>query len=482
MNNLKILLVSAEVDPFAKSGGLADVAGSLPIELKKMGHDVRVVMPRYKSINAEMKYVIDFPVKMLGKEETCIIREGKIKDDEIEVPIYFVDNYHYFNREGMYCYGDDPDRFTFVDKAVLEMLPKIGFQPDIIHLNDWQAAAVALLLKEKYKKHFYYTDIATVYTVHNLQYQGNYGKECLGLLDLGEEYFTPERLECYGQVNYMKAGLLYSDVINTVSNTYVEEIKTQEYGEKLEGVVRTRENDLYGIINGIDMKVYNPETDEKIFNKYNINSLELKKENKRKLQEELGLPETDCAMLGIVTRLVDQKGLNLVGDILDDLVKNNNVQLVVLGLGDPYYENMFKTFAEKYPKKVSANIEFNDELAHKIYAASDMFLMPSRFEPCGLGQLIALRYGTVPVVRQTGGLADTIQDFKIESEEGNGFSFKDFNCRALMKTLVRALSIYKNMPDLWEKIVRRGMQEDYSWKTAADKYIELYDKAIEKKL
>jgi len=482
MNNLKVLLVSAEVDPFAKSGGLADVAGSLPIELKKMGHDVRVVMPRYKSIKAEMKYVTDFPVKMLGKEETCIIREGKIKDDEIEVPIYFVDNYHYFNREGMYCYGDDPDRFTFMDKAVLEMLPKIGFQPDIMHLNDWQAAAVALLLKEKYKKHFYYTDIATVYTVHNLQYQGNYGKECLELLDLGEEYFTPEKLECYGQVNYMKAGLLYSDIINTVSNTYVEEIKTQEYGEKLEGVVRTRENDLHGIINGIDMKVYNPETDEKIFNKYNLDTIELKKENKRKLQEELGLPETDCAMLGIVTRLVDQKGLNLVGDILDDLVKNNNIQLVVLGLGDPYYENMFKNFAEKYPKKVSAHIEFNDELAHKIYAASDMFLMPSKFEPCGLGQLIALRYGTVPVVRQTGGLADTIQDFKIESEEGNGFSFKDFNCRALMKTLVRALSIYKNMPDLWEKIVRRGMQEDYSWKTAAEKYIELYDKAIEKKL
>lgn len=482
MNNLKILLVSAEVDPFAKTGGLADVAGSLPIELKKMGHDVRVVMPRYKSIDAEMKYVTDFSVNMLGKEETCIIKEGKIKDDEVELPIYFVENYHYYNREGLYCHWDDPDRFAFLDKATLEMLPKIGFQPDVIHLNDWQAAPIALLLKERYKKHFYYSDIATIYTIHNIMYQGDYGKECLNLFELGEEYFTPDTLECYGKFNYMKAGLLYSDIINTVSNTYVDEIKTVEYGEKLEGVVKTRESDLYGIVNGIDTKVYNPEIDEKIFDKYNIDTIVLKKENKRKLQAELGLPEVDCAMLGIVTRLTDQKGLDLIGEILDDLIKNNNIQLVVLGLGDPKYEKLFKDFVEKYPKKVSANIEFNDELAHKIYAASDIFLMPSRFEPCGLGQLIALRYGTVPVVRQTGGLADTVQDFKIESEEGNGFSFKDFNCRSLMKTLVRALSVYKNMPDLWEKIVRRGMQEDYSWKTAADKYVELYDKAIEKKL
>ena len=483
MEKLKILLVSAEVEPFAKTGGLADVAGALPMALKKAGHDVRIVMPKYQIVSARMNYVTDFSVEMLGREETCIIREGSLNFEEGEenysIPVYFVDNYHYFDRSGIYCYGDDADRFVFFDKAVLKMLPAIGFKPDVIHCNDWQTGPIPLYLKEIYKEDSYYNEIATLFTIHNLQYQGNFGKGVLPVLGLGDEYFSSEKLEFYGEVNFMKSGVLYSDIINTVSRTYVDEIKTQEYGERMDGLMRSKSDILYGIVNGIDTVNYNPETDSKIYKNYTAKNIQAKSVNKKKLQLELGLPTTNSPLVAMVTRLVDQKGLELVKNIMPDLLKTD-VQMIVLGLGDPYYENMFKDYAKEYPHKVCARIEFNDALAHKIYAGADIFLMPSKFEPCGLGQLIALRYGTVPVVRQTGGLADTVTDFKIEKESGNGFSFKEYSGRMLMKTMVRAISVYKNMPDIWEKIILSGMSSDFSWERVSDKYVELYLKAIDK--
>lgn len=483
MEKLKILLVSAEVEPFAKTGGLADVAGALPMALKAAGHDVRIVMPRYQSIYTRMNYVTDFPIEMLGKEETCIVRQGALNFEEAEeqysIPVYFIDNYHYFNRPNIYCYGDDADRFVFFDKAVLKMLPSIGFKPDVIHCNDWQTGPIPLYLKDFYKDDAFYNEIATLYTIHNLQYQGGFGKGVLPVLGLGDEYYTSEKLEFYGEVNFMKAGVLYSDIINTVSKTYKNEIKTPEYGERMEGLLKSKEDSLYGIVNGIDTVAYNPEEDAKIYKNYGISNLKAKSINKKELQLELGLPTTNVPIISMVTRLVDQKGLELIKQIMPELLKQD-IQFVVLGLGDPYYEDMFKKYQKEYPNKVCARIEFNDTLAHRIYAGSDIFLMPSKFEPCGLGQLIALRYGTVPLVRETGGLADTVNNFTIDTEEGNGFSFKEYNSRALLKNLIRAISVYKNIPDIWEKIVKEAISEDFSWKNVSDNYVDLYRKAIDK--
>ena len=482
MEQLKILMVSAEVEPFAKTGGLADVAGSLPKALKAMGHDVRIVMPRYQCISAKMSYLTDFSVDMLGHEETAIVREGSLNFDEdgtpYSIPVYFVDSYHYFDRPNIYCYGDDADRFCFFDKAVLKMLPKIGFRPDVIHCNDWQTGPIPLYLRDLYNEDVFYNQIGTLYTIHNLQYQGNFGRGVLPVMGLGDEYFSSDKLEFYGQVNFMKSGILYSEVVNTVSKTYVEEIKTEEYGERMEGLLKTKK-DLYGIVNGIDVKLYDPATDDRIYKKYDLNTFHNKSVNKRELQLELGLPTTNSPIISMVTRICDQKGFELLEQILPDLL-STDIQFVVLGLGDPHYEDLFKEYAKHYPNKFSANIEFNDTLAHKIYAGSDMFLMPSKFEPCGLGQLIAFRYGTVPIVRQTGGLADTVEDFKVEDEVGTGFSFKQYNARTLMKTLVRAVSVYKNMPDVWENIAKRGMEQDFSWKNVSSNYINLYKKVIDK--
>ena len=483
MEKLKILMVSAEVEPFAKTGGLADVAGALPMALKAAGHDVRIVMPRYQSISTRMNYVADFPIEMLGKEETCIVRQGALNFEENEenysIPVYFIDNYHYFDRPNIYCYGDDADRFVFFDKAVLKMLPAIGFKPDVIHCNDWQTGPIPLYLKDFHSDDAYYNEIATLFTIHNLQYQGGFGKGVLPVLGLGEEYYTSEKLEFYGEVNFMKSGVLYADIINTVSRTYKNEIKTEQYGERMEGLMKAKSDSLYGIVNGIDTVAYDPEEDPKIYKNYGLKNIKAKSINKKELQLELGLPTTNVPIISMVTRLVDQKGLELIKGIMPELLKQD-IQFVVLGLGDPYYENMFKEYQKEYPNKVCARIEFNDTLAHKIYAGSDIFLMPSKFEPCGLGQLIALRYGTIPLVRETGGLADTVKNFSIEEEEGTGFSFKEYSSRALLKTLVRAISVYKNVPDIWEKIVKSAMAEDFSWRNVSDNYIDLYKKAIDK--
>ena len=481
--NLKILIAAAEVAPFAKTGGLADVAGSLPKALATMGNDVRVVMPKYKQIDVQ-KTSLDFPVEIGGRRETAILRESKIEarlgDIHKEIPVYFIDNYHYFDREGIYCHWDDAERYAFFAKAILEMLPRLNFQPDIIHLNDWQTGPVALMLKEQYSGNPFYKKIATVFTVHNLQYQGNFPKETLKLLGIPERYFAPEEVEFFGTFSFMKAGLMFADIINTVSRTYAREIQTPQYGERMDGLLRMRSGDLFGIVNGINYHEFNPKTDPRIYRNYSEQSIPDKKENKYALQKEMGLPVKDVPVIGLVSRLVDQKGLDLIADIIDEML-SQDIQFVLLGEGEERFQNLFKDVHNRYPEKMGIYLGFNGILAQRIYAGADIFLMPSKFEPCGLGQLISLRYGTIPVVRATGGLADTVSDYDPKIWAGNGFVFTDYNSRDLLDTVNRAVALYRHSPEQWQKLVATALKLDFSWNKSAAEYMELYDTALGKK-
>ena len=471
---LKILFVSAEVAPYAKTGGLADVAGSLPQKLVELGHDVRIVLPGYKEIGNEMNYVTDFQVELEKRNETCVVKQIK----NAPVLTYTLNNYHYYGRCGIYCHHDDGARFAFLSKASLELIKAIGFKPDIMHLNDWHAAPAALLLKEFYqKKDPFYEGIKTLLTIHNLEYQGHFGKEIMEVLDLPESLFVPESVEFYGVFNFLKAGVVYSDKINTVSKTYAYEILTPQYGEMMEGILKTRESDLHGIVNGISYEVFNPLTDPFIYFPYNENNLAMKTKNKKALQREMGLPELDVPLIGVVHRLVDQKGLNLVCDCFEQIM-DLDTQFILLGLGDPFYEKAFLKLMKKYPNKVSVRIAFDEKLAHRIYAGSDIFLMPSAFEPCGLGQMISLRYGTIPVVRETGGLKDTIIDVNSDFENGNGFTFEDMDSKAFFDALKRAVWTYRNEPGTWLELVKKGMESDFSWNRSAKEYVELYNKIL----
>lgn len=479
-DSLKILFVSAELTPLAKVGGLADVAGSLPKALKHLGHDVRIAIPRYKQIQ-EGEYLLDYPVEMDHHLETGIIRKTTLKGKKVEVPVYLVDNYKYFYRDGIYGYGDEAERYNFFCKAVLNMLPQIDFHPDIIHCNDWHTGLIPLALRTKYAEDPYYQKIACIFTIHNLQHQGTFPKNVLRQVGLGDEYFNPEQLEFYGMVNFMKAGLIYADLINTVSKKYAMEIQTPEYGERLDGLLRKRAQDLYGIVNGIDYEELNPATDKYIYQNYSVDNINAKKENKYALQRELGLPKSDTPLLSIISRLVDQKGLSLIIEIFDQIMKLG-VQFVLLGSGDDHLQRQFTELKMRYPQQAAVNIGFNIELAQKIYAGSDIFLMPSRFEPCGLSQMISLRYGTIPVVRSVGGLSDTIENFNEQSGKGNGFAFKPYQSQELLKSIERAVNIYRNKPDLWKSLVVNGMKSDFSWERSAKEYVNLYQKAIDKNL
>lgn len=471
---MKIVYVSAEVAPYAKTGGLADVAGSLPQALAEMGHEVIVVMPGYKDIEEEMTYVTDFQVSLDGQLRTCVAKQIT----GAACTTYTLNNYHFYFRDGIYCYCDDGERFAFLCKASMELLKAIDFKPDIIHLNDWHVGPAALLLKEYYQKRdTFYHGIKSVFTIHNLQYQGEFEKNMLDTLELPEELFVPEGVEFYGKFNFMKSGIQYADKINTVSKTYAEEILTAEFGVGLEGVLRNRKNDLYGIINGINYEIYDPETDPNIQFHFNEKSLNLKAENKQSLQKELGLPKKNVPLICIIHRLVEQKGLFMVTKAFKQMM-SLDVQFVLLGIGDPYYENEFLKLMEKYPEQVSVRIEFNEELAHRIYAGSDIFLMPSTFEPCGLGQMISLRYGTIPVVRGTGGLKDTIIDIAQDPENGNGFSFQEITSADFFKTIKRAVDIYRKEPGTWLDLVIRGIKSDFSWNRSAMEYIALYKAAM----
>ena len=470
---MKVLFTVSECVPFIKSGGLADVAGSLPKELKRLGTDVRVIMPKYGSISEEfkqeMKRVAEFTVQVGWRNQYCGIEELSYNG----ITFYFVDNEQYFKRDHLYGYFDDGERFAFFNHAVLQGLAQIQFYPDVIHCHDWHTGMIPFLLKKKYQMIKEYAEIKSVFTIHNLQFQGIMPKEALNdLLNLDGRYFNMEELEFYGNINFMKGALVAADKITTVSPTYLKEIQTDYFGEKLNGVLVKRNEDLSGILNGIDEDIYNPETDLNLAKNYSTTTLFDKEENKRSIQQKFGLPQSDVPLIAMITRLTKQKGLELVQAVFHEIV-SENIQMIVLGTGDPEFEQFFREMEGMYGEKFKAYIGFNEDLAHQLYAGADLFLMPSKFEPCGLGQLIALKYGTVPIVRETGGLNDTVQPYNEFSGEGNGFSFTKFNAHDMLYTIRRAIYFYQDQ-EIWDQLIISAMEMKYSWAQSAFKYNQLY--------
>ncbi|MCR3757741.1 glycogen synthase GlgA [Clostridium felsineum] len=473
---MKILFVASESYPFIKTGGLGDVSYALPKALRKIGIDARVIIPKYSDIPEHFRYnthhIASFGVPVGWRSQY-----GGLEYYEYNgVPFYFIDNDYYFKRPGLYGYYDDGERFSYFSRGVLQSITYMNdFNPDIIHCNDWQTAIIPALLKDHYRDYENYNHIKTIFTIHNLKYQGVFGKSVLGeLLCLNEGYYNENALKFYDGVSFMKGGILFSDKLSTVSRSYAEEIKDPYYGEHLDDILRQRSSDLWGIVNGIDYDIINPETDKSLFYNFNKSTLYNKTRNKTELQKMLNLPVCeDVPMIGIISRLVSQKGFDLISTILEELLQDG-IQLVVLGTGERKYEDMFKYFAWKYPNKLSANIQFNNDLAQKIYAASDMFLMPSKFEPCGIGQLIALRYGSLPIVRETGGLRDTVIPFNPVTGLGNGFSFSNYNAHDMLHVIRNAEYFYYNEKHNWNNIVKTAMNEDNSWNKSAEIYKNLY--------
>ncbi len=472
---MNILFAISEAYPFAKTGGLGDVGGSLPAALKEQKIEVRVIMPRYGTIPLELQQQIEhittFKVQLSWRKIHCSLSRLYYDD----VYYYFIENEYYFNRERLYGFEDDAERFAFFSKAVLECLTKLGdFQPDIIHCNDWHTALIPLIIKENYGNNPFYFDIKTLFTVHNLKHQGIFPKEVFeDVLGLGGHVYAWEKLEFHGGINYMKAGLLSADYITTVSQTYADEILHPYFGEQLDGVLRARTDSLCGILNGLDTKKYNPQDDPNLVVNYR-SSLCKKEENKKHLQELLNLPvRTDLPVIAMISRLVDQKGLDLLAHVLEEIL-SMDLQMVVLGTGDRRYEEMFVHFAAKYPHKIAVQLVFNEPLAHKIYAGSDILLMPSQFEPCGLAQMIAMRYGTIPIVRETGGLKDSVCPYNEYTGEGNGFTFANYNAHELLFTLQRAVRFFYDDKVAWKGLAENARKSDFSWAKSAKKYGGLY--------
>ena len=474
----KVLYVASEAVPFIKTGGLADVVGSLPKYFPKEYFDVRVIIPKYACMKQEFKdqlhYITNFYMDLNWRQQYVGIFEMEYDG----IKFYFIDNEEHFSGDRPY-YGmpADLEKFAFFSKAALSVLPVLDFRPDIIHCHDWQTGLIPVYLKERFQGSEFYRGIKSVMTIHNLKFQGVWDiKTIKNITGLSDYFFTPDKLEMNRDANYLKGGLVYADAITTVSNTYAGEIKTPVYGEGLDGLMRARSQSLRGIVNGIDYSEYNPETDWRIAKNYNAKNFRKEKvKNKIALQEELGLdvnPKT--LMIGVVSRLTDQKGFDLIAYMMDEMCQDA-IQLVVLGTGEEQYENMFRHFAWKYDKKVAACIYYSEEMSHKIYASSDAFLMPSLFEPCGLSQLMSLRYGTVPIVRETGGLKDTVEPYNEFAGTGTGFSFANYNAHEMLGTIRYAEQVYYDRKREWNKIVDRGMAKDFSWANSARQYEEMYN-------
>ncbi len=481
---MKVAIVSPEVVPFAKTGGLADVAGALPKALAELGLEVVVVMPRYRQVDAKK-----FGLKNTGKRIYADTSGRKVGAAIFEaaldsgVKTWFIDVPEYYDRDNLYGtaagdYPDNAERFTYFSKAVPETLKAMGFRPDVVHINDWQSALVAVYIRDLHKNDPFFKGTGTLYTVHNLGYQGQFWAYDMHLTGLGWEYFNIDGLEFYGNINLMKAGLVYSDIINTVSKTYSKEIQTEEFGHGMDGVLRMRSADLYGIVNGIDYDEWDPSTDKDIYKTYGPGDLKGKLANKDALKKELGLSPGKAPLFGIISRLADQKGLDILSKAMDELL-SLGVQFMLLGTGEQKYHDLYEALAKKRPKQVSATIGFDARLAKRIYAASDVFLMPSRYEPCGLGQLISLRYGTIPLVRKTGGLADTVKNFGPRTGRGNGFVFTEYSSGAFVKAARAAVKAYGDKK-AWKALVGRAMEEDHSWASSAKGYEGLYKKAVRK--
>lgn len=478
---MKVLFAAAEGAPFMKTGGLGDVIGSLPKELKKLGLEVGVILPKHLDISEKFKeemtpvQTLSVPVGWRNKYA------GLEKLNYNEVTFYFVDNEYYFKRHGCYGHWDDGERYSFFCRAVVESLPYLDFRPDIIHCHDWHTGMISVLLADRERCGQAGPTIRTVFTIHNLKYQGIFPQTILGdLLGLDDSYFTVDGVEFYDQVNFMKGGINFSDLVTTVSKTYAEEIQHPTYGECLDGLLRKRSGDLFGIVNGIDYEEYNPENDPHIFVPYTQASLAKKAHNTKKLQKLVGLPEAKVPVVGLVSRLVEQKGFDLIGHVLEDLMALD-LQLVVLGTGDPKYEEMFSWATGRYPEKMAVTLEYDDSLAHKIYAGADFFLMPSLFEPCGLSQLIAMRYGTIPIVRETGGLKDTVIPFDKHSGQGSGFTFTSYNAYLMLDAVKRAISYYRKSP-YWTKLRKQVMELNYSWLESAKVYRSLYHQLVKRNI
>ena len=478
-----ILIVASEAIPYMKTGGLADVAGSLPKYFDKSRYDVRVIMPKYKCMSEEflpqLKFVCHFYVNLNWRKQYA----GIFKAEYDGVIYYFVDNEFYFAGEQPYNnIYEDVEKFAYFSKAVLEALPIIDFAPDVIHCNDWQTGLLPVFLKTVYGSDNFYAGIKTIFTIHNMKFQGRWKiREIADITGLPEHIFNSGELEFYGEANYLKGGIVYADEVTTVSPTYADEICTPEGGEGLDGLMLERRRHLSGILNGIDYAVYNPMTDQYIKKHFSIKDMSGKLMNKRQLQENHGLKvDNDVMLIGIVSRLTDQKGFDLVAYMMDEMLSTMDVQFVVLGTGENQYEGMFHYFQNKYPDKLSAYIGYSEEKAHEIYAACDAFLMPSLFEPCGLSQMMAMRYGTLPIVRETGGLKDTVEPYNEYENKGTGFSFADYNAHDMLHVIKYANDVFKNHKDRWQEMMVRAMQEDFSWNASARKYEKLYDKLSHK--
>ena len=472
---MKILFVAAEGAPFSKTGGLGDVIGALPKSLVKAGHEVAVILPYYDMVEAkfgdQIEDVLQFEVYVGWRRQFCGIKKTVLNG----VTFYFIDNQYYFFRGHVYGDFDDGERFAFFQLAALEAMERIGFIPDVLHAHDYHTAMIPFLLKEKYRWIQAYQNIKTVLTIHNLEFQGQFSEGMLwDLFRVGFERYADGTVRWNDCLNWMKAGILYADRVSTVSPSYAHEIMTPEFGCGLDQILRMESGKLSGIVNGIDTDIYNPETDPLLDYHFNKSDLSGKAQSKAKLQEKLGLPvRPDVPMIGIVSRLTRQKGFDVVVEGLHRMLQED-VQIVLLGTGDPGFEEAFSWFGQVFPDKLSANITFDVKLAQEIYAASDIFLMPSRFEPCGLSQMMAMRYGTLPLVNEVGGLRDTVQPFNPIEGTGTGFSFDNLTSYWLNWALQTALDVYYNHPTVWKNLQVQAMECDFSWDTACQSYLDLY--------
>lgn len=457
---MRVLFCSSEVVPFAKTGGLADVSGALPVALEKQGCQIKVALPKYRSVK----------------------NQGKIAKMGKDIDVYLIENDKYFDRDQLYgtSEGDYPDnleRFTFFCKQILVLLKETNFCPEIIHCNDWQTALIPVYLKTIFKDDPFFSQAKTIITIHNLAYQGTFSKDKFVQTGLDWRLFNMHELEFYGKVNLLKGGLVFSRFITSVSPTYVKEIQSLKFGCGLDGVLRKRRRDISGIINGLDYQVWNPTSDKQIFQRYGAKNLEDKYINKVKLQQELNLPvDRSIPVLGIVSRLSEQKGIELIISALDEMAKLD-LQFILLGTGDAKYHYLLKKTKQNGYKNISISLRFDPILAHKIYAGCDMFLVPSYYEPCGLGQMISLKYATIPIVRKTGGLADTIEDYNPARQTGNGFVFEKYRTDQMLKAIKKAIALYKDN-EKWHRLMSRIMDYDFSWDSSAKKYIELYERAL----
>lgn len=488
MNHLKVLMVGSEVAPYAKTGGLADVLGALPEELLKQGVDVKVILPKYRIVDDYFRNNNIVP-ELFYKNVNVYIGWRKEKANfyriktEKGLEVFFVERKEYFDREKLYGtgkgdYPDNAERFSFFAMAVLQMIRHLGFKPDIVHCHDWQTGLIPAYIKLILHHNVFYKKIKTLFTIHNLAYQGIFPYEKLNTIAIDDTEFVSDKLEFYNQISFIKAGIVYSDKINTVSEKHAEEIQTLEYGCGFEGLLSSRSHDLVGILNGIDYDVWNPVTDNKIFANYSKEEFFGKTTNKKQLKLLCGFKENelDIPLIGIVSRIVDQKGFDIISEIIEDMMELD-LQIILLGTGEKKYHVLFEKIMHKHPDRIKVFLKYDALFAQKIYAGADMFLMPSNFEPCGLTQLIALKYGTIPIVNKTGGLADTICDFDLDKKNGNGFVMKDYSSAALMDAIKLALNTYRNK-SLWHKLAMHAMDQDFSWEVSTKKYINLYKKML----